>query len=63
MKLNSTARKKVCKKQGAKRAGWQEPLLGGLRGRRAGELRGIDMVNRDRKMDRFEHGQSDIERE
>ena len=27
------------------------------------ELRGIDMVNRDRRMDRFEHGQSDIERE
>eukprot|EP01043_Picozoa_sp_COSAG02_P020046 COSAG02_NODE_980_length_15492_cov_12.941727_4_plen_135_part_00 len=36
MKLNSTARKKVCKKQGAKRAGRQEPLLGAVRGRRAG---------------------------
>ena len=27
------------------------------------ELRGIDMVNRDRRMDRLEHGHPDIERE
>ena len=35
MKLNSTARNIACKKQGAKRAGRQEPLLGAVRGRRA----------------------------